>query len=205
MAQNYIDVKKHLAQFRHQHPLELVNVLKTVIVSAKYRYLFRCTSKGCIVGFNSQIANFSNVSMQEGCFIQDNVYMRAGAEGSITLGRNVAINSFAKLFGHGGITVGSFAQIGPGAILTTTTHNFEEQMVASFHRIVIGDWAWIGANTTVLAGVTIGEHSVIGAGSVVNKDIPPNSVAVGNPAKVIKQVNVNRASEGLSTVSSYSK
>ena len=55
--------------------------------------------------------------------------------------------------------------------------------------IVIEDNSWIGANVVVVAGVTIGKHAVIAAGSIVTKDIPPYSVAVGNPARVIKQFN----------------
>jgi len=56
-------------------------------------------------------------------------------------------------------------------------------------QISIADDVWIGANCVVTAGVTIGKHAVIGAGSVVTKDIPPFSVAVGNPARVIKKYN----------------
>jgi len=55
--------------------------------------------------------------------------------------------------------------------------------------IIIEDECWIGANAVITAGVTIGKHSVIAAGSVVTKNIPPYSVAVGNPARVIKQYN----------------
>jgi len=55
--------------------------------------------------------------------------------------------------------------------------------------IVIEDEAWIGANVVVLAGVTIGKHCIIAAGSVVTKDVPPYSVAVGNPARVLKKYN----------------
>ncbi|MEM7017882.1 MAG: acyltransferase [Pseudomonadota bacterium] len=116
--------------------------------------------------------------------------MRAGESGSIVLGKRVAINSFAKLFGHGGITVGDDAQIGPGALLTTTTHDPKNQMKVDFRPISIGEWAWVGANATVISGVTIGRHSVIGAGSVVTNDIPDYSIAVGAPARVIGQVKL---------------
>ncbi|MDE6407021.1 MAG: hypothetical protein K2K48_06295 [Anaeroplasmataceae bacterium] len=54
--------------------------------------------------------------------------------------------------------------------------------------VIIGDKTWLGANVTVLPGVTIGEGAVIGAGSVVTKDIPPYTVAVGNPCKVVKEI-----------------
>jgi acetyltransferase-like isoleucine patch superfamily enzyme len=57
---------------------------------------------------------------------------------------------------------------------------------------VIGDDCWIGANAVVTAGVTIGKHSVVAAGAVVTKDIPPYSVAVGNPCRVIKRYDIER-------------
>ena len=57
--------------------------------------------------------------------------------------------------------------------------------------ILVQEHAWVCANTTILQGVTIGKYSVVGAGSVVTKDIPPYSVAVGNPAKVIKKRELN--------------
>jgi acetyltransferase-like isoleucine patch superfamily enzyme len=111
--------------------------------------------------------------------------------GSIQIGKNVAINSFARLFGHGGITVGDNSQIGPGATLTTTSHDMDKGMAVTFRPITIGEWSWVGANAIILPGITIGKHVVIGAGSVVTKDIPDYSVAVGSPAKVIKQIDKN--------------
>jgi len=63
------------------------------------------------------------------------------------------------------------------------------------HPVTIGDNVWICAGVIVLPGVTIGANSVIGAGSVVTKDIPPDSLAVGNPCKVIRKVNENERLE----------
>ena len=122
-------------------------------------------------------------------------------DGFITIGEGAAINSFAKIFGHGGVTVGDFAQIGPGALLTTTTHDMEHKMQASFHPIRIGNWSWIGANAIVLSGITIGEHCIIGAGSMVTKDIPSYSVAVGSPAKVIKNLTIKIHKQSTSLIS----
>jgi acetyltransferase-like isoleucine patch superfamily enzyme len=114
------------------------------------------------------------------------IYIRAGNEGSVTIGDRVAINSFCRLFGHGSIRIGDDAQVGPGTLITTTDHDFHGDMQASFRPVVIGRRAWIGANVTILPGVSIGEFAVIGAGSVVTQSIPASSIAVGVPARVIR-------------------
>lgn len=188
MAEKHIDVSARLTNILRQHPMEWVSTIRTILTTLKFRYLFPCTESGCIVGFNTSIINFSKVKIKKGSFLQDHVYLRAGMNGSIQIGNDVAINSFARLFGHGGITVGDNSQIGPGATLTTTSHDIDMDMVASFRPITIGEWTWIGANAIILPGITIGNHVVVGAGSVVTKDIPDYSVAVGIPAKVIKHL-----------------
>ena len=69
--------------------------------------------------------------------------------------------------------------------------NYEERNIGLEYakKVTIGDNVWIGGNVTILPGVTIGSNVTIGAGSVVVKDIPDNSIAVGNPCKVIKNIN----------------
>ena len=193
MTDKHIHVTSRLSKIIRQHPFEWVTTIRTLLTTLKYRFVFPCTAKGCIVGFNTQIINFTRVNICKYAFLQDHVYLRAGMDGFITIGEGVAINSFAKIFGHGGVTVGNNAQIGPGALLTTTSHDMENKMQTSFHPIRIGDWSWIGANATVLPGITIGEHCIIGAGSMVTKDIPSYSVAVGSPAKVIKKISMKHS------------
>lgn len=90
------------------------------------------------------------------------------------------------------ITIGHCALIGPGCKLICTNHELdgEERLKGLFNDkpITIGENVWLGANVTVLPGVTIGNNSVIGAGSVVTKSIPENVVAVGNPCKVLRPI-----------------
>ncbi len=123
------------------------------------------------------------------CLLQDAVYIRAGTEGSVTLGDRCALNSFTRLFGHGSIEVGDDTQLGPGSLITTTDHDYGADLEVRFRPVVIGKRVWIGANVTILPGVTIGDLAVIGAGSVVTKDIPAGCVAAGVPARVIKQAH----------------
>lgn len=90
------------------------------------------------------------------------------------------------------ITIGADVQIGPNVQLLTPTHPLDpEQRRAKWEAgepITIGDNVWLGGGVIVCPGVTIGENTVVGAGAVVSRDLPPNVVAVGNPARVIKQL-----------------
>lgn len=112
--------------------------------------------------------------------------------GFIKIGRNSSINPFCVLLGYGGITIGESVRIAAHTSIIAFNHNFGE-VGDDIHRqgynakgVVIEDDVWIGTGVRVLDGVTIGKGSVIGAGSVVTKSVPPNSVAVGVPARVMK-------------------
>ncbi|WP_456268535.1 sugar O-acetyltransferase [Kushneria sp. AK178] len=90
------------------------------------------------------------------------------------------------------IAIGRDVQIGPNVQLLTPTHPLDPQArrdkLEAGASIVIEDNVWLGGGAIVLAGVTIGENSVIGAGAVVTRDVPANVVAVGNPARVIREL-----------------
>ncbi|WP_446216796.1 sugar O-acetyltransferase [Micromonospora sp. IBHARD004] len=90
------------------------------------------------------------------------------------------------------ITIGADVQIGPNVQLLTATHPVEaEPRRAKWEAaepITIGDNVWLGGGVIVLAGVTIGENTVVGAGAVVTKDLPTNVVALGNPARVVREL-----------------
>ncbi|MCP3698572.1 MAG: sugar O-acetyltransferase [Aliivibrio sp.] len=102
------------------------------------------------------------------------------------------LNSGVKILDLAPVFIGECVQIGPNVVISTAGHPFDlaERVlpIASANPIKIGDNVWVGANAVILDGVTIGDRSVIGAGSVVTKDIPPDCVAVGNPCRVIKTI-----------------
>lgn len=108
------------------------------------------------------------------------------------IGRDSFINHNAYLMDGGGITIGHHCFIGPNCGMYTATHPLlAEERNLGLERalpIVIGDNCWIGADVTVLPGVTIGPHTVIGSGSVVTKDIPGGVLAVGNPCRVVRPI-----------------
>jgi acetyltransferase-like isoleucine patch superfamily enzyme len=170
-------------------PLEALRLLRMGLATARFRYLLRVAGPGCVFGTNNRIINAANVAIGRSCLFQDSIYIRAGVHGRISIGDGVALNSFVQLYGHGGITLGDETQIGPGTIVTTTGHDYtDRKLEAHFEPVLIGKRVWIGANATIIGGVTIGDGAVIGAGAVVIRDIPPHSLAVGVPARVVRRL-----------------
>ena len=90
------------------------------------------------------------------------------------------------------ITIGADFQIGPNVQLLTATHPLEpgprRDQLESAHPITLGDNVWLGGGVIVCPGVTIGEDSVVGAGSVVTRDVPAGVIAIGNPARVLRRL-----------------
>ena len=108
------------------------------------------------------------------------------------IGHDTFINHNAYIMDGGGITIGHHCFIGPNCGMYTAIHPLiAEERNAGLEKalpITIGDNCWIGADVTILPGVTIGEHTVIGAKSVVTKDIPDHVIALGNPCRVIRSI-----------------
>ncbi len=111
---------------------------------------------------------------------------------NIKIGKNVFINACCRFQDQGGIEIGDGSLIGHNTTIATLNHDFNPNKRANLHPnpVKICKNVWIGSDCTILPGVTIGDGAVIGAGSVVTKNIPANSIAVGNPAKVIKQIEI---------------
>lgn len=109
---------------------------------------------------------------------------------NITLGKRVFINSGCTFQDQGGVVIGNDCQIGHNAVIATLNHDLDPDRRTDLHpaRVVIGRRVWIGSNVTLLPGVTLGDDAVVGAGSLVTRDVPAGTVAVGSPARAVRSV-----------------
>ena len=111
---------------------------------------------------------------------------------NIKIGKRVFINSGCCFQDQGGIEIGDEVLIGQQVVIATLNHDLNPEKRASMtpKPVKIGNKVWIGAHATILPGVTIGDGAVIAAGAVVTKNVPPNTVVGGVPAKIIKEIEV---------------
>lgn len=110
---------------------------------------------------------------------------------NIDLGENVFINACCNFQDQGGIKIGDNCLIGHNVVFATLNHDTqpEKRWICIPKRIELGKNVWIGSNSTILAGVKIGDNSIVAAGSVVTKDVEANSIVGGVPAKFIKKIH----------------
>jgi maltose O-acetyltransferase len=143
-------------------------------------------------------------SLGEGAEIRPPLFVDYGSY--ISVGAGTFVNYNLTALDVAPITIGADCQIGPNVQLLTPTHPVEaaprRAKLEAARPIAIGDNVWIGGGAIVLPGVTIGDNSVIGAGTVVTRDVPPNVVAVGNPARVIRSIDADSTSTGSSPTGS---
>lgn len=158
------------------------------------RGLMLTLGKNASIGEYAKLLNRGNGSIEIGdnTKIEYFVLLETRRGGFIKIGANSAINAFSVIYGAGGVTIGNNTRIACHTVIVASNHNFDDvtkdihEQGVSKKGIVIGNDVWIGAGARILDGVCIGDHAVIGAGSVVTKDIPENSVAVGVPARVVR-------------------
>ncbi|WP_440896611.1 sugar O-acetyltransferase [Amphibacillus sp. Q70] len=110
---------------------------------------------------------------------------------NIKLGEKCYINFNCNFVDDGEIIIGNEVMFGPAVTIATVNHPIDPSIRPFMYAqaVTIEDNCWIGANVTICPGITIGKNSVIGAGSVVTKDIPENAIAAGNPCRVIRNIN----------------
>jgi acetyltransferase-like isoleucine patch superfamily enzyme len=116
-------------------------------------------------------------------------YTASGVD--ISVGRNVFVNQNCTFYDLGGLDITDDVMIGPNASIITASHPMEPSQRRPFviaKPIAIEKNVWIAAAATIIGGVTVGENSVVAAGSVVTKDVPPNTLVGGNPARVIRSI-----------------
>jgi acetyltransferase-like isoleucine patch superfamily enzyme len=114
------------------------------------------------------------------------------AVGDVVIGDHTRIGLHNTVIGP--VTIGSHVNLAQGITITALNHNFGDKSQriddqgVSTDPVIVGNDIWIGANAVILPGVSIGHHSVVAAGAVVTKDVPPHSLVAGVPAKIIKEI-----------------
>jgi len=116
-----------------------------------------------------------------------------GWGGAIYIDENVFIGPYTVIYGHGGVTIGKDTLIAMHCRILSSNHTIPDRNTRIrsqpdiFLPVTIGEDVWLGAGVTVLGGVNIGDGCIVGAGAVITKDLPPYSIAIGVPAKVVRQ------------------
>lgn len=141
----------------------------------------------------------SHIVFAPDLILSSNTYIECQKDAILEISEGCVLNSNSRIQSYNSIKIGKKVIIGPFAYLCDFMHNYEDTSKAikdqgcrSKGEIVIGDGTWVGASATILAPVTIGKGCVIGANSLINKDIPDFSVVVGNPARIVKQYDKNQ-------------
>lgn len=124
---------------------------------------------------------------------------------NLVIGHNVSLHCWSFISAHGGLTIGNDVAFGHGCSILTTEHGFDDPAVPikaqpiTMHPVTIGDDVWIGANVTILAGVTIGPRAIIAAGAVVTRSFPEGHVIIGGvPAREIRRLPARTEGESAS-------
>ena len=107
----------------------------------------------------------------------------------VTIGNNVLIMGGSLMMSRGGITIEEGCQVAANVQLISNNHDLHDHALLICKPVHICRNAWIGAGATILPGVTVGENAVVAAGAVVTKDVAPNTIVGGNPAKFIKNID----------------
>ena len=180
-----------------------------------YRLLLAKVGKGTVIGKNVILRCPRRVSIGEKVMIDDGVVLDAKGTSSsieigdrILIGRNsvlscsdstirmgnlISIGAFCTISSRSLIDIGSYVQIGTGTQLMAGSHTYDNPDTPTILQervskgIKVEDSVWLGNASIILDGVAIGRNSIIGAGSVVTKDVPPYSMVLGNPARVIQK------------------
>lgn len=106
----------------------------------------------------------------------------------VRIGRNAIVMPNSLMMASGTITIEDTVQVAAYVKLISNNHDPYDRMILTCRPVVLKRNCWIGAGAVILPGVTVGENSIVGAGSVVTKDVPDNTVVAGNPAKFIKHL-----------------
>lgn len=147
--------------------------------------------RGSYIQRNVEISG--NVYIGEDTVIGSYSFLSTMPDGNLRIGNDVLINSFSVIGGSESVDIGDHCIFAAYAHITDASHSFDDPDIMIKHArflakpVKINKNVWLGSSVMIMKGVTIGDGCVIGAKSLVNHDIPPNSIAVGIPAKIVRK------------------
>lgn len=170
--------------------------------SSRWKKQFGAYGENSIIGYPSILAGMGD--MYIGCRTTIHAYSRLqnyyqdDNNPSIRIGNHCYIGYYFSILNASSVTLGNDVLIASHVLISSENHGVDPELEMPYmdqplisKPVIIGDGCWIGEKVCVLPGVSIGKKCIIGAGSIVTKSIPDYSIAVGNPAKVIKKYNFN--------------
>lgn len=177
----------------------------------RYRLSLRKLGKGCQLRFGSRFLGGNYISLGDGVVLSagavfavypnyagEDTPVAKGEGKGIVIGNHVSANRNLTIYCANSVEIGDDVMMGSGILITDNDHgidptqrDFRAQPLIA-RTVKIGNGCWIGEKASILSGVEIGEHSIVAAGAVVTKSIPPYSIAAGVPAKVIKRWNFEK-------------
>ena len=162
---------------------------------AWYRHKFHSIGSGLEVGGKLEICGLGKVMAGQNFHLQKNVTLSTfTAQAEIRIGNGVLIGDSVFIGAHEKVTVGDNNIIASEVLIIDTDRHGIDGQPAKEAPVIIGNNVWIGLRAMILEGVTIGDNSIVGAGSVVAKSVAPNSIVVGNPARFIRETKMGRTS-----------
>ena len=191
--------------------LEFRNIIRRIIIRIRKQYFgrqFRSFDISSSIGSNGlgkgcKLSGLSNICVGKDCYFGENTELTAieyhankKMSPSIIIGNHVRCIGGCRVTCAGSIVIKDNVLLGPEVFITDHNHGMDPTISDGYSQqqlivkdVIIGEGVWIGQRGCVLPGVTIGEHSIIGANSVVTHSIPPYVIAVGAPARIIKRWN----------------
>lgn len=166
--------------------------------SEKWKKQFAYFGKGASIAYPANVLGFESVSIGDNSVILSHSRMLnfqiEGIKPQIHIGRNCYICSYFTILNASSVVLGDDVLVASHVLISSENHGMDPESDLSYAAqplqsspVTIGDGCWIGEKVCVLPGVSIGKKCIIGAGSVVTKSIPDYSIAVGNPARIIKK------------------
>lgn len=158
---------------------------------AWYKHKFHSVGSGLEVGSKVGICGLGKVMAGKNLHLNKNVALSTfTTQSEIKIGNGVLINDSTFIGAHGKLTIGDNTMIAAEVVILDTDWHGIDGQPPQERPVTIGNHVWIGLRAMILEGVTIGDNSIVGAGSVVTKSVAPNTIVAGNPARFIRETKM---------------